>query len=57
MNENFNVPNYIQEELLEYRINNTSWENVNCILNLAVFNNRISREQAISLKEKYKEVI
>jgi len=60
INEEFNIPYYIFEEITEY-IELTSngyckcmkWENINSLLNSAVLNNRITKKQAQFLKEKY----
>lgn len=51
--ENFIVPNYIAEEILEY-IEQTAqgkckcmkWRNIQALLGLAIINGRITREQA-----------
>ena len=51
--ENFIVPNYIAEEILEY-IEQTAqgkckcmkWRNIQVLLGLAIINGRITREQA-----------
>ncbi len=60
LNKDFNVPYYIFEEILQY-IELTSkgycktmkWENIKSLLNLAVINNRLSKEQAEYLKETF----
>lgn len=51
--ENFIVPNYISEEILEYieetakgRCKCMKWRNIQSLLGLAVINGRITREQA-----------
>ncbi len=53
LKENFIVPNYISEEILEY-IEQTAqgkckcmkWRNIQALLGLAIINGRITREQA-----------
>lgn len=60
INEEFNIPYYIFEEITEY-IELTAkghrkcmkWENIKSLLNLAVINNRLTRQQADYLKEKF----
>ena len=51
--ENFIVPNYISEEILEYieqtaqgRCRCMKWRNIQALLGLAVINGRITRKQA-----------
>ena len=51
--ENFIVPNYIAEEILEYieqtaqgRCRCMKWGNIRALLGLAIINGRITREQA-----------
>lgn len=60
INEEFNIPYYIFEEITEYieltakgNCKCMKWENIKSLLNLAVVNNRISREQAEFLKAKF----
>lgn len=58
--ENFIVPNYIAEEILEY-IEQTAqgkckcmkWRNIQALLGLAVINGRITREQADIIENKF----
>ena len=53
LNKEFNIPYYIFEEITDY-IELTAkgyskcmkWENIKSLLNLAVVNNRITKEQA-----------
>lgn len=60
INEEFYVPYYISEEITEYveltakgHCKCMKWENIKSLLNLAVINNRLTREQANFLKEKF----
>ena len=60
INEEFNIPYYIFEEITEYieltakgHCKCMKWENIKSLLNLAVVNNRMSREQADFLEEKF----
>ena len=60
VNENFNVPHYIFEEIVEYieqtaqgRCRCMKWENIRSLLRLAVVNNRLTEKQAQYLEEKY----
>lgn len=53
INEEFNIPYYIFEELIEYveltakgYSKTAKWHNIKALLRLAVVNNRISKEQA-----------
>ena len=60
VNQEFNVPYYIFEEIIEY-VELTAkgyckcmkWENIKSLLNLAVINNSLSKQQANFLKEKF----
>ncbi len=60
INEEFNIPYYIFEEITEY-IESTAkghckcmkWENIKSLLNLAVINNRLSKQQAELLEERF----
>ena len=60
INEDFNVPHYIFEEIIEY-IESTSqgkcksmkWHNIVRLLKLAVINDRLTEEQAEYLENKY----
>ena len=60
INEEFAVPYYIFEEIIEY-VELTSkgyskcmkWNNIKAILKLAVVNNKITEEQASFLEDKY----
>ena len=63
VNQEFNVPYYIFEEIIEY-VELTAkgyskcmkWENIKALLRLAVVNNRLTKEQAEFLeKEFYRE--
>lgn len=58
--ENFIVPDYIAEEILEYieqtaqgRCRCMKWENIRALLRLAIINGRITKEQAIFLEKKF----
>ena len=60
INEEFNIPYYIFEEITEYieltakgRCKCMKWENIKSLLNLAVINNSLSKQQANFLKEKF----
>ena len=60
INEEFNIPYYIFEEITEYieltakgHCKCMKWENIKSLLNLAVVNKRLSRQQADYLKEKF----
>jgi len=60
INEEFNIPYYIFEEITEYieltakgHYKCMKWENIKSLLNLAVVNKRLSRKQADYLKEKF----
>lgn len=53
LTEDFIVPNYIAEEILEYieqtaqgRCKCMKWRNIQALLGLAIINGRITREQA-----------
>ena len=53
LKENFIVPNYISEEILEYieqiaqgKCKCMKWRNIQALLGLAIINGRITREQA-----------
>jgi hypothetical protein len=60
LNEDFNVPYYIFEEITEY-IELTAkgyskcmkWENIRSLLRLAVVNNRITKEQAKFIEKEF----
>lgn len=60
INEDFSIPFYIFEEIIEY-IELTSkghckcmkWENIKSLLNFAVINNRLTRQQADYISKKY----
>lgn len=45
----FNIPNYIIDEI----INNNNYNNLCSLVNLAVFQNRLTKEQGIIIKHKY----
>lgn len=58
--ENFEVPNYIAEEILEYieqtaqgRCRCMKWENIKALLRLAMVNGRITRKQANILEKEF----
>lgn len=60
INEDFNIPYYIFEEIVEYiELTNNGycksmkWENIKKLLNLAKVNSRLSSEQVKFLIEKY----
>lgn len=60
INEEFNIPYYIFEEITEYieltakgHCKCMKWENIKALLNLSVVNKRLSRKQADYLKEKF----
>ena len=60
LDSDFFIPYYIFEEIVEY-IELTSkgyckcmkWENIKSLLNLAVLNNKLTRQEADFLKEKF----
>ena len=45
----FNIPNYIIDEI----INNNNYDNLCSLVNLAVIQNRLTKEQGIIIKHKY----
>lgn len=58
--ENFEVPKYIAEEIIEYieqtaqgRCRCMKWENIRVLLRLALVNNRITREQVIYIEKTF----
>lgn len=60
INEEFNIPYYIFEEIVEYieqtaqgRRKTMKWENIKRLLNLAVVNKRLTEKQADIIKERY----
>lgn len=60
INENFDIPYYIFEEIVEYveqtaqgKCKCMKWENIKALLGLAVKHNRLSKEQAKCLEETY----
>lgn len=60
INEEFNIPYYIFEEIIEYlelvaqgKCKIMKWENIKALLRLAKINNRITEEQMYSIIEKY----
>ncbi len=60
INEEFNIPYYIFEEITEYieftakgHCKCMKWDNIKSLLNLAVVNKRLNRQQADYLKEKF----
>ena len=60
VNQEFNVPYYIFEEIIEY-VELTAkgyckcmkWENIKTLLRLAVVNNRLTKEQAEFLEKEF----
>ena len=60
INDEFNIPYYIFEEIVEY-VEQTArgdckcmkWENIKSLLNLAVINKRITRQQAEYLEKEF----
>lgn len=60
INEEFNIPYYIFEEIIEYieltakgHCKCMKWENIKSLLNLAVINNRITERQSELLQKRY----
>lgn len=60
INEDFDIPNYIFEEIVEYveqtaqgRCRTMKWENIKALLNCAKVNNRLTQEQVKFLMKKY----
>lgn len=60
INEEFNIPYYIIEEIVEYleliaqrKCKTMKWENIKSLLKLAKVNNRITKEQMDYIIEKY----
>jgi len=60
INEEFNIPYYIFEEITEYieltakgHCKCMKWENIKSLLNLAVINNRLTKQQAELLKQRF----
>ena len=60
INEEFNIPYYIFEEIIEYieltakgRCKCMKWENIKALLNLAVINHKLTKQQADLLKRLY----
>ena len=60
VNEEFNIPYYIFEEITEYvelsakgHSKCMKWNNIKSLLKLAVTNNRITKGQADFLEEKF----
>ena len=58
--EQFNIPYYIVEELIEYieltqsgKCKSMKWENIKCLLNCARLNNKLTQEQVDIIIEKY----
>lgn len=45
----FNIPNYIIDEI----INNNNYDNLCSLVNLAVIQNRLTKEEGIIIKHKY----
>lgn len=57
MNEDFNIPYYIFEQLISYIENGRSvveWENIKVLFKLAQLNNRLTEEQIEFLEDRYK---
>ena len=60
INEDFNIPFYIFEEIVQYveetaqgRCRCMKWENIKAILNCAKVNKRFTQEQVDFIVEKY----
>ena len=60
INPNFDIPFYIFEELIDYvelsakgECESSRWSNIECLIGLAVSNNRSTREQAKCLRDTY----
>ncbi len=60
INENFDVPYYIFEEIVEYveltakgKCKTMKWENIKSLINLAVINNHLTKQQAEHLKQTF----
>lgn len=60
VNPEFDIPYYIFEEIVEYveqtaqgRCRCMKWENIKSLLNLAVINNRLTKQQAELLKQRF----
>lgn len=60
INDEFNIPYYIFEEIVEYveqtargKCKCMKWENIKSLLNLAVINKRITRQQAEYLEKEF----
>lgn len=60
INKDFNVPYYIFEEILEYieltakgHCKSMKWNNIKSLINLAVLNNSLTKEQAEYLKKTF----
>lgn len=60
INEDFNIPYYIFEEIIEYiELNKKGiykcmkWENIKSLLNMAMLNNRLTKYQVEYLIKKY----
>lgn len=57
MNEDFNIPYYIFEQLVTYIENGKpvmEWENIKVLLKIAYLNNRLTNEQIEFLEKRYK---
>ena len=60
INEEFNIPYYIFEEITEYmeltakgHCKCMKWENIKSLLILAVINNRLTKQQAELLQQRF----
>ena len=60
INEDFSIPYYIFQEIVEYveltaqgHCKCMKWDNIKSLLNLAVVNDRLTRQQSNYLKEKF----
>ena len=60
INEEFNIPYYIFEEITEYieltakgHCKCMKWDNIKSLLNLAVINNRLTKQQAELLQQRF----
>ena len=60
INEDFNIPYYIFEEITEYielsakgYLKCAKWNNIKSLLKLAVINNKLTEEQAEFIRKNY----
>ncbi|MBR5228038.1 MAG: hypothetical protein IKV94_05330 [Clostridia bacterium] len=57
MNEEFNIPYYIFEEIVSYVEKGKKlahWNNIRILLRMAIINNRLTKEQVEFLEKTYK---